>query len=167
MPDGMVGADNFGVDHYRPKDRFPELLVSYDNLFYACNACNSRKGNYWPSVEESARGVFVPNPCEHKMGAHARYRAARVQGRSVAGKWLIELVQLNDDEVVRYRSMMLSTIKALETRLAEVHRAQRTLNHRLESVDAETRQRRHALAEELASERAELEETLLFHTSGP
>lgn len=167
MPDGMRGSDSFGVDHYRPKEKFPELAVAYENLFYACSACNSRKGDYWPSAEESTRGVFVPNPCDHKMGAHARYRIARVEGRSVAGKWLIELMQLNDERVVGYRSVMLTTIKALESRLVEIETNQRQVRRTMESLGAAKRGRLQTLADQLESERAALKESLLFFTSGP
>jgi hypothetical protein len=29
------GYEGFGIDHYLPKSRFPDLLVAWSNLFYA------------------------------------------------------------------------------------------------------------------------------------
>ena len=40
LPDAPKGQESFGVDHYRPVSLFAQLETSYDNLFYACNACN-------------------------------------------------------------------------------------------------------------------------------
>lgn len=167
MPDGTRGSEAFGVDHYKPQGLFPQLVVDYDNLFYACNACNSRKGDYWPSPDESARGVFVPNPCDHKMASHVRYKAGRVEGRSVAGKWLIDLVQLNDKQLVRYRVAMLATIKTLKEKIGAIRKDERQVRRAMKSAGAGQRKRLEVLVSDLEAKRAELEEGLLFHASGP
>ena len=31
------GVDVFGVDHFKPKAKFPELDCHYPNLYYCCN----------------------------------------------------------------------------------------------------------------------------------
>ena len=41
LPDVLKGHEAFGVDHYRPRSKFPGLEVEYTNLFYSCNICNS------------------------------------------------------------------------------------------------------------------------------
>jgi hypothetical protein len=46
MPDTMKDYEMYGVDHYRPKSLFSELLTTYANLFYCCNPCNRRKREY-------------------------------------------------------------------------------------------------------------------------
>ncbi len=60
LPDTM--GHEFGVDHYRPASRFPESACDYGNLYYAYNACNRRKGAYWPTRNQHQTGCFVPNP---------------------------------------------------------------------------------------------------------
>lgn len=37
------------VEHIKPKATFPALVVSWDNLGFACARCNTTKGSYWSS----------------------------------------------------------------------------------------------------------------------
>lgn len=39
----------YHVEHFAPKDKFPELKYEYSNLLYACPYCNGSKSNKWPS----------------------------------------------------------------------------------------------------------------------
>jgi hypothetical protein len=111
MPDGVKGADAFGVDHYRPASKFPELRSSYENLFYACNACNRRKGNFWPEDWQRAADLFIPNPCDHVMADHLSYRETQVVPRSTAGQLAIEILLLNDNVDMAYRAFVLRQIE--------------------------------------------------------
>lgn len=122
MPDTVIRHDAFGVDHYRPKRRFPELEFSYDNLFYCCNACNARKGDYWPApADEGTR--FVPNPCAHRMFDHLRYHGARVVARTDAGTAACDLLQLNSEEFVSHRETVIASAEAFARDLAKTQRA--------------------------------------------
>lgn len=108
MPDGLRGAEGFGVDHYRPKKYFPELLKHYDNLYYCCNPCNRRKTSFWPSDPQSAQ--FIPNPCEHIMFAHLQFKDELIIAKSEAGKFTLEFLDLNDPALVSQRRAMQSLI---------------------------------------------------------
>lgn len=167
MPDGLASAANFGVDHYRPKEKFPALVSRYANLFYACNACNSRKSDFWPSAAERGKGIFIPNPCDHRMASHVRFRGAEVRGRSVAGKWMIELLQLDHDDITRYRAAMIATVRTLERKLAELDGALRRTAQAMETADPVKRQRLQALATALERERTAIRDSVVLHTSGP
>jgi uncharacterized protein (TIGR02646 family) len=112
MPD-VWGAEGFGVDHYRPKAQFPELVSAYDNLFYCCNPCNSRKGSYWPAQAKSKH--FIPNPCDHVMAQHLRYNAGRVETRTKAGEFTRELLDLNAPDAVRRRNLMATAIQVFQS----------------------------------------------------
>lgn len=101
----------FGVEHYKPKEEFPELEWEYDNLFYACNCCNSRKGDSWPTETQLRNNIFVPNPCEHTMFEHLKFDGATVEVRSEAGIYTAELLELNDDVSVRFREIIICVIK--------------------------------------------------------
>lgn len=70
LPDGLKGEDGFSVDHYRPQSKFPELVTTYGNLFYACRCCNRRKGAFWPADAQWRAKQFIPNPCDHVMFEH-------------------------------------------------------------------------------------------------
>lgn len=103
--------ENFGVEHYKPKKFFPELEWEYDNLFYACNCCNSRKGESWSTEVQLRNNVFVPNPCDHIMFEHLKFDGETVEIRSKAGMYTDELLDLNDDVSVRFREIIIYFIK--------------------------------------------------------
>lgn len=112
-PDGGLHQD-YGVDHYRPQSRFPDLVAAYTNLFYACNSCNRRKGKYWPSAAQLKANQFIPNPCDHVMIQHLKYQGAKVEAKSVAGDFTLRLLDLNNPDLMRYREGMLVMVEAAE-----------------------------------------------------
>jgi uncharacterized protein (TIGR02646 family) len=95
-PDGLKGAEGFGVDHYQPRFKFPHLSLEWSNLFYACNVCNTWKGESVSTAE-----LFLPNPCEHRMSEHLQYREADVETYTPYGEWLAELVHLGERRELR------------------------------------------------------------------
>ncbi len=111
MPDGPKTPNEFGVDHYKPQKRFPELQADYSNLYYCCNACNSRKRDFWPTPTQLKRGVYVPAPCQHKMSHHLGYHQVEVRSRTIAGTWTIDLLDLNRDDDMTYRGWLLRQIE--------------------------------------------------------
>jgi hypothetical protein len=130
MPDAPKTPAAFGVDHYRPKSRpeFASLVTVYENLFYACNCCNSRKGKHWPTDEQWKRGEFIPNPCDHVMFQHLRYNGAKVETRSAAGRHADEMLALNDEESVKYRQFILDGIHMAELQKREAQQVIAELN---------------------------------------
>lgn len=112
LPDA-INPESFGVDHYRPKRKFPELASLYSNLFYCCNSCNSRKHDFWPLEEEIGRARFIPNPCDDVMFSHMRYLEERVECRTVSGSCAIEVLGLNDEQELKRRHTMLLMIDGL------------------------------------------------------
>lgn len=103
MPDAIKGIEAFGVDHYKPKKKFPQLASVYENLFYCCNHCNSFKKEFWPTPDLVLKNIFVPNPCEHKMFGHLNFSDGIVLSKSSAGKFTVDLLQLNEHETTKYR----------------------------------------------------------------
>jgi HNH endonuclease len=96
ISDGLKGYEGFGVDHYLPKSRFPGLSTAWSNLFYACNVCNTWKGE---SVSTPER--FLPNPCAHEMADHLQYQGADVEAYTPHGEWLAELLHLGERRELR------------------------------------------------------------------
>lgn len=113
QPDSSAPNLVFGADHYRPKSvpRFAGLALAYNNLYYCCGVCNSRKRAYWPTDEK--RDPYVVNPCDHEMAKHLWFDAktGRVSPKSFHGTHTEDLLQLNDEARVSYR---LNTLQALK-----------------------------------------------------
>lgn len=123
--DSVKGVEAFGVDHYRPKQHFPALANEYMNLYYSCNRCNSWKGSYWPNPTEYRKGRFVPNPCEHVMFEHVRYRGGCVISASLTGQWTIDKLDLNDPAAVSFREAFIHLLKRLDDDIAKSRRTVR------------------------------------------
>jgi HNH endonuclease len=109
LPDGVKGEEAFGVDHYRPVSKFPDLDCNYENLFYACNTCNWRKGDFWTALVQAAED-FIPNPCDHRMADHLRFEGARVEPATATGRFAIAMLFLNHPAQIEYRDFVLRSI---------------------------------------------------------
>lgn len=141
-PDSLLGEPQFGVDHYRPKSIFASLSSDYRNLYYCCNACNRYKGNSWhPDNGE----FFIPNPVDHVMFSHLRYKQAIVDYVSRAGEFTVELLQLNSKTMVEYREDVLHSIDVNEKTLLELQRAEVAILAKFEAGNITAAQRDAAL----------------------
>ena len=118
--DSMRGTAAFAVEHYLPKTDFPNLTTDYLNLFYCCNTCNSFKGDWYPSPADLKDGRFIPNPCDHVMFSHLRFKGPRIDSMSVAGQYTLRLLDLNEDEAVKYREFVLDNIELWGRKVAEL-----------------------------------------------
>jgi hypothetical protein len=127
LPDRLKGKESFGVDHYRPKKKFPNLETEYSNLFYACNICNSRKGDFWPSCEQIANKQFIPNPCDHVMYSYLRAAGPRIDARNETGRFALDVLDLNDPQSIAYRQIVIDTCSALNTELRSMKGVKGTL----------------------------------------
>jgi 5-methylcytosine-specific restriction endonuclease McrA len=141
LPDGMKGLDTFGIDHYRPMVRFPAGETEYNNLFYACNTCNRRKGTFWPDEQQRRQGLFLPNPCDHRMADHLSYRGGRVEPASPTGSFALELLQLNTEEDVTFRERMLRVVERCWQTLEEILHALESLEPLVKTAAGEERDR--------------------------
>ena len=119
-PDSITASPNFGVDHYKPKSKFPLEENRYANLYYCCSACNSRKRDHWPKPDVAST-QFVPNPCDHVMFDHLRFQGDTVNSKSEAGRFTTELLDLNDPKAVGFRAFVFRMIETLKTKRAEAN----------------------------------------------
>lgn len=130
LPDASRNQ-SFGVEHYRPKKRFPELATTYSNLFYACNSCNSRKGDYWPSEDQLTSSLLIVNPCDHVMFKHLRYAGHLVEDRTTEGAFTSERLDLNEPKVAKYRAALLAVVDSFESERNKLIRTIATIDARL------------------------------------
>ena len=131
MPDGLRGSSQFAVEHYLPKRAFPELELTYSNLYYACLNCNCRKAQLWPTEADLAARRFIANPCDHVMTEHVKFDRDRVVARSKAGEFMLERLALNMDEIVVLRGYILSSIRDNLRLRNEMRTAVTSLDERL------------------------------------
>ena len=165
--DRIKGIENFGVDHYRPQKHFPTLATEYLNLYYSCNRCNSLKRDFWPSPQRARDGQFVPNPCDHVMFDHLRYKKGTVADVSSAGAWTVELLDLNDPNVVQFRESVIGIVDML---LGHIQTATNTVGEAEKAAaNANTPEQKITTSEFLAKAQIQLAESqrILNNFVGP
>ncbi len=113
-----VSHIDFGdVEHIRPKDRFPALEFSWDNLGYACSKCNNEKRNKFfdqtPFIDP-----YSENPREHIYAFGAMLRPKKGSER---GEITIKEIGLNRADLLEKRD---ERIKTLEQAINACHRTQ-------------------------------------------
>jgi uncharacterized protein (TIGR02646 family) len=55
----LSGQTGMHIDHFRPKEKFPELANNPHNLVWSCAGCNRQKSDYWPAL--GTNDTFVGN----------------------------------------------------------------------------------------------------------
>jgi hypothetical protein len=106
-------SGTFHIDHFVPVSIDPEGKCEYSNLLYACATCNEAKQDI----------LGVPDPC--KVAFHQCLRITdegRVQALNQHGEKLKQVLLLDSESNVRYRSRMMRTLDALEKADAALYR---------------------------------------------
>jgi hypothetical protein len=94
----------FDLDHFIPQIQAPEQPASYDNLVYACHACNLRK--HAQRLSDSAL------TCEHVRV----YEDGRIVGLTPEAERAIRVLWLNTPQTIQWRRLWIRIVQ-----LAEVH----------------------------------------------
>lgn len=102
----LGGEDAFEVEHFKPK-RFPDLIFSYGNLYYACRGCNGHKSETWPSEIQLARGQRFADPCVEDPYVHhlRELEDGVVQEVTECGIYSSSHIRLNRDVLRRWRRL--------------------------------------------------------------
>lgn len=54
--DALTGAySSYHVEHFVPKEKFPDLKFLYENLLYSCSFCNCSKNDDWAGSDASEK----------------------------------------------------------------------------------------------------------------
>ena len=102
---------SFSVDHVLPQSTHPELICDYSNLVYCCCMCNSFK-----------RAALLCDPTQVAFADHlAMGSDGLLVGLTAEGRYLIDLLHLNDDRPLEARRYALNLI-ALKAELPDNQR---------------------------------------------
>jgi hypothetical protein len=101
------GAENFELDHFRPRSLFPALIGDFYNLYYACHPCNQIKSDQWPSGAMEEVGIGFVDLCQEDFAAHF---AVRPDGTwtplTEAAAYTIDRLRLNRPHLVAVRFLI-------------------------------------------------------------
>ena len=92
------GYRAYHVEHFAPKEKFPELQFNYDNLLYSCPWCNRAKWDTWPSDDPQINIVgeegFV-DPCTLDYDTHLkRLSDGSIIGVTPLGEYMRKTLKL-------------------------------------------------------------------------
>ena len=95
----------FAIDHFVPVSTHPAKSLDYENLLYACRACNAVKGQ-----------LRVPDPLKVMLSeAVVVHQDGHLEGRSNDARWLIDLMQLDRPAYVARRRLVQYMLQMAET----------------------------------------------------
>jgi uncharacterized protein (TIGR02646 family) len=103
----MGGEEAFEVEHLRPRSKFPDLVCTYSNLYYACRGCNGHKSETWPSEKQATKGLRFADPCvEDPYVHHLREREdGALEALTACGAYSNGHLRLDRKDVREWRSL--------------------------------------------------------------
>jgi hypothetical protein len=102
----------FDLDHFAPQRRNQEQAVEYENLLFACHACNLRKGDH-----------LLPDPAAALTIEQVRiYPDGTLVGLTDDADRIIRLLCLNSPAMTRWRRSWIRIIELVEERDPELFR---------------------------------------------
>jgi len=128
------GYRSYHVEHFAPKDKFPELEYNYDNLLYSCQYCNILKSNKWigntHNVSVIGNEGFI-DLCEDEYCKHLK--------RDEAGKivFITELGRYMYNELQLYlnRHKCIYNLERISLKLEEIKQEIETKKQKGENTD--------------------------------
>ena len=102
------GEENFELDHFRPRSRFPHLVNEFLNIYYSCHPCNHTKLDHWPPEELEARGIRIVDLCTDEFQTHFSVQeTGEWAGKTSSGSYTIDLLRLNRTNLVQLRKWLM------------------------------------------------------------
>lgn len=102
-----AGVENFELDHFRPQSKFPQLSLSFYNLYWSCHVCNRIKGIQWPEPRLRGKAIEFVDLCADEFAQHF-FETAKGEwlGRTPSAKYTIEALRLNRPHLVEIRRLL-------------------------------------------------------------
>lgn len=85
-------VENFQIDHFAPKTRFPERRNDYSNLVLACPQCNRLKSDKWvtqdPFISHTEKEGFI-DPATEEFDEHLGRRSnGEIYAKTPIGEYM-------------------------------------------------------------------------------
>jgi hypothetical protein len=95
----------FHLEHIVPKKHDGHDQPS--NLAWSCHSCNLGKG---PNLSGLVRGEIIPlfNPRKQNWHRHFRWQGAVLVGRTKCGRATIRVLNINADDRIRLRALLIA-----------------------------------------------------------
>lgn len=94
---------NWDIDHFVPQRSHPQGKLEYDNLLYVCHTCNLSKSD-----------LIVPDPCDVAFGECVEvHEDGRIAPLNENGEILIERLRLDNEDYIRFRHLIIRTVRSL------------------------------------------------------
>ncbi len=101
------GEENFELDHFKPKKRFPGSLNDYYNIYYACHPCNHGKRDFWPPAALESQGVSIVDLCKDEFASHfIQEEDGLLRGLTTSASYTIDILRLNRKHLVTVRKLL-------------------------------------------------------------
>lgn len=101
---GKKSGQDVHIDHFKYKDKYPELVVDWNNLLPSCARCNRNKGTH-DTVEQPIINPTEKNPKDYLFIANSRYYSKDPREGSI-GRRTLDVLLLNDSDdccIVRFQ----------------------------------------------------------------
>lgn len=103
------GAENYELDHFKPRKHFPQNTNDFNNIYYSCHRCNKRKSATWPDAGEQLLGCSFVDLCQDEFTTHYNLRLdGTLEPLTKAAKYTVLKMRLNSSELVRQRANILT-----------------------------------------------------------
>jgi hypothetical protein len=102
-----AAAIRFTIDHYEPQTAREDLIAVYSNLMYACDECNTRKGNRYPPESARKDGFRFFRPDQDIFSDHFAGQDMLLSHKSNVGSYTIDALDLNRGTLRRLRELRL------------------------------------------------------------
>jgi len=101
------GEENFELDHFRPKSKFPKEELNFYNLYYVCHPCNNIKRNKWPSSAHQKKGIGFVDLCATDFDAvFEEDKKGGWRGLNDSAWFTIDMLRLNRRHLLEIRVLI-------------------------------------------------------------
>lgn len=92
------------VEHVKPKAKFPQLVLDWENLAFVCAACNSAKGDYFEDDEQLVN-PFEEDPEDFLVfyGPFVFSRDGNLRGIATRGTLALDRPELRERRIEQIR----------------------------------------------------------------